>query len=64
MAATHKMYGKWHTMLKHLKLTRIIKATELVDVIEPFDVPSGKPHQCIPCIEFGKKRAPITDCIP
>ena len=64
MSVKVNQYGKWHSILGHIGQSRMLKAIHLADGISGVDVSASKDHQCIPCLEFAKKRAPIPTPVP
>ena len=64
MSSKLDAYGKWHSILGHIGGARMLKAIHLADGIDKIDMSASKEHQCIPCLEFAKKRAPIPTPVP
>nr|QCC62380.1 integrase [Digenea simplex] len=50
---------KWHRILGHIGVERLIKAANMLDGIPAINRSTLEKHQCIPCIESTTKRAPI-----
>lgn len=55
MAVTPNIYIILHSILGQIGVNRMMKATELAQGIEKFDIMPRKQHQCNPCIQFVKK---------
>lgn len=64
MVAVQNTDGKLSTILGHIGIKIVKRATELPDSIYDFDILSEESHECIWCIDFGSQRKSLSHTIP